>query len=273
MRKSLSTLAVGGLIYLALFAWDLAQRTPQPTEASVIAAEKILETERQSMFAMYLREADDRHAIDQAERAKAEAKTKEIQKQAIEDSRRGCLDDRSDAYRQLPLKIVDPVFRPCAASLLRGTTIQLMLPPDAAKIHQYSSKPVTLYAYLDFNATGYSIGLTHNPRDHYQLKQASYSGKIITEKSLPLSTYYEETFTRLSRVPSFETHRQEVGAVTLINGLRGYYLPPVCGWNCNSAYASITWDQNGYRYSIDIKMARKAEVLKIVNAAIENQAN
>jgi hypothetical protein len=42
MRKSSSTLAVSGLIYLALFASDVAQRTPQPTEATAIAAEKIL---------------------------------------------------------------------------------------------------------------------------------------------------------------------------------------------------------------------------------------
>ncbi len=148
-----------------------------------------------------------------------------------------------------------------------------MLPPDATKIHQYSSEPVTLYAYLDFKATEYSIGLTFFPLDHYQRNRAYYSDEIITEKSLTLSKHCEEGFTRLSIMPSFESLRREAGAVTLINGLRGYYLPPACGANCQAAYGSITWDQDGYRYSIGIKTGQKAEMLELVNATIENQAN
>jgi hypothetical protein len=273
MRKSSSTL-VGGLIYLALFASDVAQRTPQPTEAIAIAAEKILETERQAIFTMYLREAADRTAIDQVERAKREAEVQAMQQQAMENGRRGCLDDRTNAYLQLPLKVVDPVFRPCAVSLLDRTKIPLMLPPDVAKIHQSSSEPLTHYAYVDVTENGYSIGLTYDPRDHYQLNQALFSGEIITDNSPSLSAYYEES---LSGIRSWKVSsgrvEAEMGAVTLANSVQGYYIPWVCGANCHSAYSSVIWDQNGYRYSISIKMGKKAAVLKIVNAAIKNQTN
>jgi hypothetical protein len=266
--KRLVALAIGGLSYLVLCIWVATDRTPQPTAASAIEAEKALEAKRQEMFVKYSREA----AEDAASR-KREAEQQAMQKQAMENGRRGCLDDRSNAYLQLPLKVVDPVFRPCAASLLNNTNIPLILPPNATKIHQYSSEPVTLYSYLNFNATGYEIGLTYSPRERYQLNQAYYSGEIITEKSLTLRKYYEERVARVNSTLSFKTQRQEAGAVTLINGLRGYYLPSICGANCHSAYASITWDQNGYRYSISIKMGRKEKVLEIVNAAIDNQAH
>jgi hypothetical protein len=276
IQKRLVALTIGTLSYLTFCVWvarDLIPKPPEsipePTEASAIAAAKLLEIKQKEMLAMSLKLA----AQEQAEKARWDAEEKARLKRQMEDGRQGCLDDRGNAYLQVPLKVVDPVFRPCAASLLNNTNIPLILPPNATQIHQYSSDPVTLYAYLDFNATGYSIGLTHDPRDHYQLNQASYSGEVITEKSPILSKYYEEELIRLSRMPSFEAQRQTVGTVTLINGLRGYYLPPVCGWNCNSAYASIQWDQNGYRYTVSIKMGRKEKVLELVNAAIANQSH
>jgi hypothetical protein len=64
-----------------------------------------------------------------------------------------------------------------------------------------------------------------------------------------------------------------VGAVTLGNGSEGYFTPGMCGANCHGAFSSIIWDQDGYRYSISIKLGSKEKLLEIVNAAIENQAD
>jgi hypothetical protein len=271
IQNPLDILPIGGLIYLCLFGWDAIARTPQTTETGAIAEEKALEAKRKKMFEQYSREAAKDAAERRVEEAKQKIKEAAQLQQRLKNGRKGCWDEQSDAYLQLPLRIVDPVFQPCAVSLLRNTKIPVILPPNATKIHQYSSGSVELYAYLDFTTTGYSIGLTRDPLNHYQLQTASYAAEIITEKLPILKNYYEERIAMRVGTFSFEAQRREAGTITLINGLQGYYFPPLCGANCHGAYGEIVWDQNGYRYSVAIKMGRKEEVLQIVNEAIENQ--
>jgi hypothetical protein len=184
--------------------------------------------------------------------------------------RQGCLDEQTEAYHRLPLKVIDPAFRPCAATLSAMTQVPLMLPSSISKI---SKDP--LYAYFDdgpITREKYSIGLTEDIAEYYQRKQASVTGESITVDSPSLAEYYEKESSFVRSSP-FESYRLESGPIQLVDGIQGYYISGVCVMNCHSAYSRIIWDQGGYRYRISIKMGRKQEVLQIVNAAIENQAN
>jgi hypothetical protein len=178
----------------------------------------------------------------------------------------------SDAYLKLPLKTVDPAFRPCAAELLKLTQVPLILPPNASK----TSNGERLYAffYTPFtNANQYSLGLTWTPDafSQYHGQSASFYGEKLTAKSPTLAAYFKKRSAGIRFSPFYQSYQKELGSVSLSHGITGYYIPAVCGVNCHAAYGLVLWDQGGYRYEIGIKMGKKAAVLKIVNAAIENQ--
>ncbi len=48
----------------------------------------------------------------------------------------------------------------------------------------------------------------------------------------------------------------------------------VCGANCHGIYDSVIWDDQGFRYRVNIKISRRRgrdELVDLANAAIENQ--
>lgn len=62
---------------------------------------------------------------------------------------------------------------------------------------------------------------------------------------------------------------EEQGEVQLAQGITGYFVPYVCGANCDTA--KVFWEQEGYRYSAGIRMASKATVVRLANSAINNK--
>ena len=60
------------------------------------------------------------------------------------------------------------------------------------------------------------------------------------------------------------------GPVTLIKGINGYFIPYVCGANCDTS--KVFWEQNGYRYMVGIRYASKKTMIDMANSAIENEA-
>jgi hypothetical protein len=60
---------------------------------------------------------------------------------------------------------------------------------------------------------------------------------------------------------------QEVMApVQLANGIKGQFIPWLCGANCNDA--KVVWDQDGYRYFVGIKVGDKDALTLMANSAI-----
>ncbi len=112
IQKRLVALAISGLSYFALCVWVSIDRTPKLAEADVLAAEKIRAAKQQEMSVIYAREAAKDAAIRRAEDAQKEAEEQAMQKRVMENGRRGCLDDRNDAYLQLPLKVITRFFDP-----------------------------------------------------------------------------------------------------------------------------------------------------------------
>ncbi|WP_199333680.1 hypothetical protein [Oculatella sp. FACHB-28] len=60
-----------------------------------------------------------------------------------------------------------------------------------------------------------------------------------------------------------------MGEVTLAQGIHGYFIPFVCGANCDTS--KIIWEQNSYRYRVGIRMASKATMIRFANSVIENE--
>lgn len=57
-------------------------------------------------------------------------------------------------------------------------------------------------------------------------------------------------------------------AVTLANGIEGYFTESVCGANCSDA--TVLWICNGFQYLVGLKAGRQSDVLNLANAIIEN---
>jgi hypothetical protein len=177
--------------------------------------------------------------------------------------------DHSNAYLKLPLRIVDPAFKLCAVDLLQRTQVPAILPPKVPK--EFGNRQLHPYFYLPLtNTNRYNIGLTWLPGEYYQASVAYFEGEKLTSQSPPLLAIYEEEVSFL-RSPLYKSQRQESGRVNLARGMSGYYIAAACGVNCHSAYSSVIWEQQGFRYRIAIKLGRKSDVLKIANTAIQNQ--
>jgi hypothetical protein len=57
--------------------------------------------------------------------------------------------------------------------------------------------------------------------------------------------------------------------VSLAQGIQGYFLPFVCGANCDTS--KVIWEQNGDRYTVGIRYASKATVIDFANSVIQNE--
>lgn len=55
--------------------------------------------------------------------------------------------------------------------------------------------------------------------------------------------------------------------VGLVNGVTGYFTEATCGANCSDA--TLSWEQNGNRYTVGIKAGEVETLVKMANSAIE----
>lgn len=58
-------------------------------------------------------------------------------------------------------------------------------------------------------------------------------------------------------------------AVKLARGITGYFIDATCGANCTDS--TLSWNQDGYRYTVGVKAGRVATLRKIANSAIESE--
>jgi hypothetical protein len=59
---------------------------------------------------------------------------------------------------------------------------------------------------------------------------------------------------------------EPMAPVQLANGIKGQFIPWLCGANCNDA--KVVWDQAGYRYFVGIKVGDKDALSLMANSAI-----
>jgi hypothetical protein len=62
---------------------------------------------------------------------------------------------------------------------------------------------------------------------------------------------------------------ESMSEVTLAKGIHGYFIPFVCGANCDTS--KVIWEQNGDRYKVGIRYASKTTVVELANSVIQNE--
>lgn len=187
------------------------------------------------------------------------------------------------------IRIVPPVFESVVPLMQKQTQVPLVLPtripttalvPTDDKPQPYLGVQLTqdghfkgIYPYIysqTLGSSNYEISLDAEP-DCQGAVACSFgliSGKQLTPDTPSVTDEYayqtnDPTYNPIGRSP------EKGGPVTLAKGLTGYFVPFVCGANCDTS--KVFWEQNGYRYMVGIRYAKKKTMIDMANSAIENQ--
>jgi hypothetical protein len=180
-----------------------------------------------------------------------------------------------------------PIFQPILEQLQRQTRIPIVLPtdiPTAAVVPNSTGKPQTyiavpitqdgkfqnIYAHvIDVQPDRYEISLdaTSTCQGQDSCSFGLLSGQQLHrgDKTIREEYAFEQApdFRPLGRSP------EPMGEVALARGITGYFVPFVCGANCDTS--KVIWEQNSYRYKVGIRYAPKATVIHLANSAIQNE--
>ncbi|HEY9644989.1 MAG TPA: hypothetical protein V6C88_01395 [Chroococcidiopsis sp.] len=183
-------------------------------------------------------------------------------------------------------KTVLPLFQPFIQPLQLQTQVPLVLPTviptDAVVPAPHGERPyidVPIAANGHFQTSYASILAASS--DRYEISLDAVSGCRGADRCsfgvLSGEVVYQNTPSILSRyafehAPDFQPKGrspESMEAVLLTRGLSGYFIPFVCGANCDSS--KVIWEQNGYRYSVGICYGAEATVVEMANSAIANE--
>lgn len=155
----------------------------------------------------------------------------------------------SPAVNSSPVKILptqsnpSPIFSSIHSVLQAKTKLPIRLPTYIPE----SDGPNPIYALLESaTASNYEIVLafTKDCTGGNACRLGGIAAEAITAKSPP--------------------HTGE--AVSLANGILGYFTNATCGANCSDS--TLTWEQNGVRYTVAIKAGKVTTLVKMANSAI-----
>jgi hypothetical protein len=178
------------------------------------------------------------------------------------------------------------VFQPIIQSLEQRTIVPIVLPtiiPDDALIpgdginQPYIDVPVAsngsfenIYASIsEADRTQYEVSLdaTADCQGADKCSFGEVSAQALTPQTPSVQSEY--AFESESDFHPMERSPEQMGEVSLTHGIKGYFVPFVCGASCDTS--KVIWDQNGYRYKFGIRYASKATMVQMANSAIENE--
>jgi hypothetical protein len=135
------------------------------------------------------------------------------------------------------------IFDPILSELQQKTRVPLRLPTYLATEEEENP----LYAIVETATT-----------DHYELQLA------FTKTCTGGNVCHYGIVSGQAAKPS---ERREKGrSLPLVQGITGYFVDAKCGANCPDS--TLTWEQDGYRYSVGIKAADMETLTKVANSAI-----
>lgn len=197
----------------------------------------------------------------------------------------------TSAIAQAPLmpgtKTVLPIFQAVVSQLQGQTQVPIVLPttvptdalvPDAeGNPRPYLNVPITADGHFQqvvphlttATSTRYEIalGATADCQGADSCTFGLLSGEQIFQDTPTVASLYayelEPDFQPVARSP------EVMGEVSLVSGITGYFVPYVCGTNCDTS--KIFWEQNGVRYSIGIRYGSQATLISLANSAIHNE--
>lgn len=162
-------------------------------------------------------------------------------------------------------KTVLPVFQSVFQQLYDKTQVPIVLPTQLP-----TANPDHTYAYLlDSAKDSYTLTLDSTPDCH---GKGYCEFGILTAQQVYQDTPSMRDMYAFELSPKFKpTARspEQQGEVQLTHGITGYFVPYICSANCDTS--KLFWEQGGYRYSVGIKMASQAAMVRMANSAIENE--
>jgi hypothetical protein len=93
-----------------------------------------------------------------------------------------------------------------------------------------------------------------------------FGGDRLTKETPSIDEQYAATIDYKGSVRSPEP----AASVVLSKGIKGKFIPWVCGVNCTSAFAFVVWDEDGYRYTVSRKLGDRFELMKMADSAIDS---
>ncbi len=137
-------------------------------------------------------------------------------------------------------------FNAVASELEQGTQVPLRLPQF---IPGAEDPQPPIYANVEnLSPSEYSIivGFTPNCTGGTACRLGTVTGQTLNPSLPPLTG----------------------SPVSLANGITGYFTDFTCGANCSDA--TVSWEQEGARYSVGIKAGKQETLVKMANSAIAN---
>lgn len=151
---------------------------------------------------------------------------------------------------------------------LRQNQIPLRLPttyiPSRGQWNSDEEIP-PIYANLELSdSSGYSVilGYTQDCNGSSACRLGSVSGQMQPTDS-PERAYTDEDYLYPRR------SEEPLTAVSLSKGIQGVFLPWRCAASCTDS--QIVWSEDGYQYSVGIKLGDLASLVEMANSAIEYQ--
>ena len=155
---------------------------------------------------------------------------------------------------------VIPIFQ-SVSQQLQTQSIPVVLPTEL---------PFAAYPYLRLvDSQSYEISLDHTPdcRGAGYCNDGILRGEQINQGTSPIQAKY--AFEKQSNFQPQARSPEQIGDVVLARGIKGYFVPYVCGANCDSS--KVIWNQGGYRYMVGVRYGSKSAVVVLANSAIENE--
>jgi hypothetical protein len=172
---------------------------------------------------------------------------------------------------------LDRLYQPILTDL-QMTGIPLRLPiavPAATTIRSQDPKATAetlkMPVYLNLNEdtpNGYLITLGYS--DTCDGGNSCRFGTLSAQRLTKGTPAIDEQYAFMKPGAKFKGKRSQepMAPVQLANGIKGQFIPWLCGANCNDA--KVVWDQDGYRYFVGIKVGDQAALVHMANSAISS---
>jgi hypothetical protein len=164
-----------------------------------------------------------------------------------------------------PIANAVTIFQPVLSQLGRAQ-VPLRLPTYIpSRGQRQSSESLPVYASVDSVESGsYAVVLGYSKG--CDGSNACRLG-TVTGETQPMKSA-QDGYTESDYLYPGRRSEELVAQVTLANQETGTFLPWRCATNCTDA--QVVWDENGYRYSVGIKLGGRDSLVRMANSAIEN---
>jgi hypothetical protein len=154
------------------------------------------------------------------------------------------------------------IFLPILNQLVTQTEVPILLPNFVPK------EDYPLYATVTVATPGeyeVIIGDRLNCSGGNYCRYGTVTGKKLSSSTQSIE--YEYAFMKDTRYKPTERSSELMGQVRLNNSINAYFIPYVCGANCDDA--KVVWESNGYRYSVGIKKSNKKTTVEMANSIVQ----